>query len=91
MQRAAPLLVVPDIPVNRFVADREKSEPCEPAHDLRGPVVLAEHRFDQRPLCGTELRIPTRASPPFVSVRFGHATARTRVRCSATRCDAARD
>ena len=70
-QRAASLLVLPDVSRDRLVTDRQNLEPCTPADHLRRAVVLAEHRLDQRPFRRTELRIPARTPPPLVGVRLG--------------------
>ena len=51
-QVATTLLVLPDVFVDRFVADLEKTFLAQPATDLLGAEQVSEQALDQRPVGG---------------------------------------
>ena len=71
VQRAAALLVFPEVARDRLVADGEDLEAQQPADDLLGMEVLPQHRLDQRPILGGELGVSPRDAAAPVRVVLG--------------------
>lgn len=70
VQRAAAVLVLPEVVIDRLVADREDLEASEPSDHLLGAEVFAEHRLDERPLRRGELRVGARNAAARVRARL---------------------
>jgi hypothetical protein len=58
VERAAPLLVLPDVAVDGLVADPEGAGQGEPPGDLLGAPELDEQGFDQVPVLAHEPAVP---------------------------------
>jgi len=79
-QRTASVLVPPNVPIDRLVADREQPAPRAPADDLLWAPVLAQQPLDHGPIRRGELGIATRDPAPMVRVRLrAHVPIETRV------------
>jgi hypothetical protein len=61
-------LVVPHMLVDRFMADRERTEVPETAADLFWAVVLHEEPLNHGPLGGAEVLVASRSRSPSVRV-----------------------
>ena len=75
VERAAPLPILPDVAVDRLVANREAAVPLQPPRDLFGTPVFAHQGQDLVPLGGRKAQIAARSRPPAAGLPVGHLRA----------------
>jgi hypothetical protein len=75
VERAAPLLVLPDVAVDGLVADPERAGQGEPSGDLLGAPELVEQGFDQVPVLAHEPAVAPGPGSAAAGVAVGGAGA----------------
>jgi hypothetical protein len=91
IERAAGVLVGPDVAIDRFVADPQQAEAAQPARHLVGTPIFAEQLLDLRPLHARELSIAARVGAPAAGVPVGELGAIGPVTVRAVALDLAPD